>query len=83
MCDEYLEATLIVGGAVDAMESFTDPVAFDTWLASIQGELRDSTETVEVYSMQHPHSPNLDCECAQYASDHRPYWENAASKEGR
>lgn len=73
---DYLEATLCVGGAVDAIEQFTDASAFAAWLDGVKADLADSEEEAEVYTLNHPHSPGIECECAQYVTDGRPHWTN-------
>lgn len=79
--NEYLEADLIIDGALESTVRFYGIEDFDIWLAGIKWEWLaqahnlNSTKVWEVYVITHLHSDTQDgCECAQYVTDHHPYW---------
>ncbi len=72
----YIEATVIVDGAIDGGMSFTDADTFDEWLAREKSEaMWHPLQKTDIYLMEHGHSEDVqDCTCAQYLTDHHPFW---------
>lgn len=78
MVASYVEATVIVDGALAEEETFSDGQAeeLNAWLTR-QKELAMAhpDQETQVYLMDHGHPPDMeDCSCAQYLTDHHPYW---------
>lgn len=90
MSDYYVEASIVVCGALDTYETpqirdgehplvhltFDSWQAFASWFDLTRHELYPITERVEVYVLEHEHELEQDCECVQFLTDHRPYWDN-------
>lgn len=75
----FIEITVVWEGAVSDREYFDD--VFDvqdmaTFLAEVQSDASGSDDLVEVYEIHHDHEFDVDCECAQYLTDHSPSWTN-------
>lgn len=72
----YTEITVIVGGAVDEDRVFTteETQDMDAYLARIKCE-DFSGELAEIFRLYHSHEQG-ECECAQYVTDHAPWWTN-------
>jgi hypothetical protein len=74
MTDGYFEAYTIVEGALEDERDFPNLWDAIEWLtAEARAALADGAE-LEGYILEHYHSADWDgeCECAQYALDHRP-----------
>lgn len=69
----YAEITVIVEGAVDEEFIATDETILSEQMRELEEEACDSGYTFEVHRQDHDHEQGIDCECAQYATDHRPY----------
>ena len=67
----YAEISVIVEGALDETETFTDQTLLDEYLATLESEAYASGYQFDVYVRWHDHDPG-DCECAQYETDHHP-----------
>lgn len=74
----YVEATIIVDGAVEKEEVFGENTAeeFDLWLSQEKEfAMAHPTQRTEIYLLEHDHPPDVeDCSCVQYVTDHHPHW---------
>jgi hypothetical protein len=74
--DGYIEAFVLVGGALDENVVFYMENQWDVWFARIKTE-DFGNEQAEVYRIYHAHNPALsNCQCAQYLQSHLPEWKN-------
>lgn len=64
----------LVEGAQD--ETFRVPLHSEAEAERLIIQLYSDVEGAELYRIDHPHVPGRDCECAQFATDHRPVWTN-------
>ena len=69
----YAELTVIVNGAVEEEATFTDETLVTEFLNDLEREAEGDGVRTEVHRLDHDHAPEVDCDCAQYATDHRPY----------
>lgn len=74
----YVEATVIVDGAIEVEATFQEDEqeAMSTWVSQ-QRELAVAHrgQTTEIYLLQHDHPSDVeDCNCGQYVTDHHPHW---------
>lgn len=68
----YWQASVVIDGAVDQEDELTDR-QFNKLQTEITGWAETHPDTpVEVFGLWHEHRRGVDCECAQYATDHRP-----------
>jgi len=67
----YADVTVIVDGAVEEEERFTDEAMMRDYIAGIEEEQVGHGYPVEVYVIEHDHAP-AECECHQYVQDGRP-----------
>lgn len=77
----YKEISVLVGGALEQTEIFSYDDILEVakcygFIAETQKEALESSERVELFEMTHEHEPDVDCECAQYVTDHNPFWTN-------
>lgn len=77
----YKEISVLVGGALDQTEIFSYDDIFEVvrlygFIADTQKAAEDTDERVELFEMSHDHEPDVDCECIQYVTDHKPFWTN-------
>jgi hypothetical protein len=71
----YAEITVIVNGAVQDEETFTDYTLEDAFIRTIEEEAAGHGYPVEVFELYHEHAlTSEECECAQYVTDHHPRW---------
>lgn len=74
----YVECTVIVDGADDGGIDFdfTQGKEMEAWLdREKETAMRHPERRTEIYLMQHDHEHmDGDCACAQYLTDHHPYW---------
>jgi hypothetical protein len=69
----YAEVMVVVDGAMEEAEEFSDDTLMMDYIRGIEEEQRDHGYPVEVFVLEHEHEPTGDeCACAQYAQDHRP-----------
>lgn len=78
MDESYVEATVIVDGALDEEAVFGtgEQENLEAWI-TVQKELAMAhpLQETQIYLMEHGHSPDVeDCSCAQYLTDHHPHW---------
>jgi hypothetical protein len=80
---EYEEYTVVWDGAQDEKwvarldgtfigDAPDNALTVDAWLEALSHDAIASDAHVEVYLLSHPHEFGIDCECVQYAQDHRP-----------
>ena len=70
----YAVMTVIVEGALDTEEIFTDETMMHQRLAEIESDAADDGYRTDVYVLWHEcDRPDTECVCAQYVTDHRPY----------
>jgi hypothetical protein len=71
----YADVTVIVDGALEEQQSFTDYLLQNEYIEQIKAEALGDGYPTEIYVLEHDHDPNDDyCACAQYRTDHHPYW---------
>ena len=69
----YADVTVVVDGALEASEVFTDYLLLEQFIKETRQAAEDDGYPTEVYILEHDHSPSVeDCCCAQYATDHHP-----------
>lgn len=69
----YADAWLVVAGAEEENRQFTDETLLNEWLGAVEAGAESDGYRAEVYMLWHEHDPNVECECAQYVTDHKPY----------
>lgn len=73
---DYIQATVIVDGALDEERTFTSKTEFDVWFSRIKCEDFTGME-VDIYTIVHNHPQSQEeCVCVQYMNDHAPMWSN-------
>ena len=76
----FIAASLIIDGSVAETLDFEDGCGFDYWVDQVLADYQSVTDRRQVwaiYTIEHDHAPDLDCECVQYLTDHHPYWSSA------
>jgi len=68
----YTQVDVICEGALEESETFTDYLLLDEYLANLKTEAIGDGATLEVYILEHEHALDIECNCAQYVTDHRP-----------
>jgi hypothetical protein len=71
----YADVTVIVEGAVEEDSIFTDEVRLRKYIGQIEEQAKGDGYHTEVFILRHEHSPDVECECAQYVTDGRPAYE--------
>lgn len=70
---EYWEVSVIIAGALDQTEEFTDREDVEEFLTNLRACALAEDFTAEVYVQYHGHAPTVsECACAQYETDHKP-----------
>lgn len=69
----YISTTVIVAGAIEQDTDYFDYALFDEVLRAWEEEAESSGYRVEIYTCEHEHPYNPECECIQYKQDHHPY----------
>ena len=68
----YFEVWVLFEGALGAEDHFTLDSDVDNWAdAHLQAGAKANVLT-EVYCRFHPHREGIECECAQYDTNHHP-----------
>jgi hypothetical protein len=67
----YIEAELVVYGALDESNVFYTWAEFENYLKQVQQD--ESLSDAELFILEHEHEPS-ECECVQFVTNHRPYW---------
>jgi hypothetical protein len=68
----HAAVTVIVDGALDQEEVFTDYLRLEEFLSQVGDDAESDGYLTEVFVLEHDHEIGIECECAQYALDHRP-----------
>jgi len=68
----YAEVTVIVDGALEESQTFHDEALMRDFIDTIREEAEGHGYLTEVFVMYHDHADGIDCECAQYVTDHHP-----------
>ena len=75
--EAYWEVTTIADGALEDYDSYPDYGAALSAARVASEELeRASVPDSAVYLLPHYCSPEQECVCRQYDTDHTPYWES-------
>ena len=69
----YAELTVIVDGAVEEEATFADETLVTEFLNGLEREAEGDGVRMEIHRLDHDHARGMDCDCAQYATDHHPY----------
>jgi hypothetical protein len=75
----YVEGWVIADGAVSDSQTFkySEGKQLDDWLRNKKMEAMSNTARVEIFLLSHDHPTDVeDCACAQYLTDHHPFWKN-------
>ena len=80
----YMEITTIVEGALESsvcFEGIDEIVKLNNHIQSTQRFAYDNSDMdVQIYKLWHEHEQGIDCECVQYLSDHKPFWEQTGKE---
>jgi len=69
----YLDASVIVDGALEEDARFHDYLVFEEWLNGVEEDANSHGYLTEVYTIEHDHEESdEECSCAQYLTDHHP-----------
>ena len=68
----YTQVDVICEGALEESETFTDYLLLNKYLANLKTEALEDGVTLEVYILEHEHALDIECNCAQYVTDHNP-----------
>lgn len=69
----YAELIFMVAGAEEERHEFSDETLITEYLNTLEREASEGGYRYEVYRLDHDHEPGIECECIQFAQDHRPY----------
>lgn len=67
----YADVTVVVDGAVEEEERFTDETLMLDYVRTLEDEAAGHGYPVEVFILRHEHEPR-ECECVQFLQDHKP-----------
>ena len=79
----YAEVTVIVDGAEEQFETFTDYLLMEQFIDGAREDAEGDGYPTEVYVQYHEHDlQDTECSCAQYETDHHPQysWNNGDNK---
>lgn len=68
----YAEVSVVVDGAQEDFIPFWDETLMNEFIEDIHAEAIGHGYPTEIYVMYHDHDIALECECAQYVTDHHP-----------
>ena len=71
----YAEVTVLVEGALEEVETFTEEAKLDDYIETWREDAEGSGYPCEVFVTYHEHRPldaDEECHCHQYLTDHRP-----------
>lgn len=71
----YIEASVVIDGALDSTETLRSHEALDIFVANTIAESPPGMH-VQIFTIEHQHAEDIDCECVQYLTDHLPYYES-------
>ncbi len=72
----YLDASVIVDGALEEDSTFHDYLVFEAWLEGVKEDAASHGYLTEVFVVEHDHADleqDEECACVQYLTDHHPY----------
>lgn len=75
----YVEAYVLIDGALEENETFGfgHGRELDEWVKATKWRAMNDPRHTEIFLLNHDHSPDFeDCACAQYLTDHHPFWEH-------
>jgi len=79
----YIEGYAVVEGALDEEREFRTWREYQEWAEQVLTECQEKRLQVEIYCIYHDHELGIECECAQFLTDHHPDYAWAPpSKEG-
>ncbi len=71
----YVDASVVVEGAVEEDATFHDYLLFEEWLRGVEEDAAGHGYLTEVYVIEHEHDDlkeDEECACVQYLTDHHP-----------
>lgn len=74
----FVTGSVIIDGALETEETWTygEGKHLDDWLRKQKHDaMSRHGQRTQIFLLHHDHSPDMDCECIQFTSDHRPFWE--------
>ncbi len=71
----YADVDVVVEGAQEDHEVFTDYLMMNNFIEGVQEESRGSGAHTEVFVLWHDHEMMNDCICSQSVTDHAPSYE--------
>ena len=69
----YAELTLVVAGVAEEQETFTDYLLLEEYERKVSEEAESHGYPSELYRLDHEHDLGPECECHQFAQDHKPW----------
>jgi len=69
----YADVDVIVNGALEESRTFHDETLMNHYIGEIEDEASDHGYLTEVYVVWHEHDDDIECECVQYLTSHKPY----------
>lgn len=71
----FWELSVLIDGVEDEVVYRRDEAGRDAYVDEVAGFASRCEGTVEVFALWHGHGDDgRECECVQYATDHRPLW---------
>lgn len=71
----YAELSIVVNGALESTEIYFDETLLNEAISYFKEDAESHGYPTQVYVSYHDHSPDIECECAQYETDHHPAYE--------
>lgn len=68
----HATVTLIVDGAVEEEQVFTDEALLRAYVDEVEADAKDHGYPTQVRILYHAHAIGIPCDCAQYQLDHTP-----------
>lgn len=73
----FSEVTVLVDGAVDECAVFFDYALEAAFIEDVKEEAEGHGYPTKIHVLYHDfHDFDVECECAQYETDHRPVWDS-------
>ncbi len=73
----YADLTVIVDGAIETEETHYDYALLRDAIVMYQHDAEGHGYPTDIFVQYHDHDPGP-CECAQFETDHRPFWSSNA-----
>ena len=72
----YDDVSVVVDGALEEERTIHDYLLLEEYVAAVKDDAIGHGYPTQIYVLHHEHnySPDHDCECVQYVTDHLPYW---------